>query len=356
MPQPLSSAVYGTCAGDLASLLPEQDGHLVVDLQTTTENFYANGVLVHNCLIIDDPVKSRAEANSRAYRDRVWNWYLDDLITRLEPAAALILIQTRWHHDDLAGRILGSDEARDWAIVNLPALAEENDPLCRPSGTALCPDRYDEQALARLKRLLADSFLALYQQRPTLETGEIIQREWFRYYRAQPAKFRYRLHSWDTAYKPAQINDPSVRTTWGETHEGYYLLDCWRERVEYPALKRQVMRDAERDEPDAVLIEDKASGQSLIQELRRDTRLPIVAIAPEGDKLIRASTASVHYESGQVFHPEHASWISEYEAELLQFPAGSTDDQVDSMSQALTWLARRLRHGGVASAGKREMR
>lgn len=329
----------------------------VYDIQVEgTSNFFAENVLVHNCIIIDDPIKSRLEANSRAYRERVWNWYLDDILTRLEPGAALVLIMTHWHHDDLAGRIRASDEVKDWEIVILPALAEDDDPLGRREGEALCPERYDEQALARLKRLLADSFLALYQQRPTLETGEIYKRDWFRYYRAAPAKYRYKIHSWDTAYKPGQINDPSVRTTWGETHEGYYLLDEWRERVEYPALKRQVKRDAERESPDAVLIEDRASGQSLIQELRRDTRLPIVAINPEGDKLIRASTASVHYESGQVFHPEHASWISEYEAELLQFPAGSHDDRVDSMSQALTWLAKRLRHGGVASAGKREMR
>src|SRR6185369_2890471 len=130
-------------------------------------------------IVIDDPVKSREEAESEVYREKVWSWYTDDLYTRLEPGGAMILIMTRWHMDDLAGRILASEGAAKWTVVNLPALAVENDALGRAMGEALCPERYDEAALEAIKSeggMSAYSFAALYQQDPRPRDGNMFPR------------------------------------------------------------------------------------------------------------------------------------------------------------------------------------
>jgi hypothetical protein len=138
-----------------------------------------------NLIVIDDPVKSRDEAESLAYRDRVWEWYTDDLYTRLEPGGSIILIMTRWHDDDLAGRILASDTAVDWTVISLPALAESNDPLDRDEGEPLNPERYDTAALLDIKQTLGSrSFTALYQQTPIPAEGGMFKRSWWKYYTA----------------------------------------------------------------------------------------------------------------------------------------------------------------------------
>ena len=154
-----------------------------------------------NLIIIDDPVKSREEAESEAYRRRVWNWYRDDMYTRLEPNGALVLIQTRWHEADLAGRLL--DEARQggeaWEVISLPALADENDPLGRPPGAALCPERYDVPALERIRGVLGTySFEALYQQRPRPAEGALFKRQWFKVVERAPDGLRW-VRYWDLA-------------------------------------------------------------------------------------------------------------------------------------------------------------
>lgn len=154
-------------------------------------------------IIVDDPIKSREEANSQAYRERVWTWWTDDLYTRLEPDAAIVLILTRWHMDDLAGRILASEDAPNWTVVSLPAFAEANDPLGRSEGEALCPERFDERDLAEIKAVQGSSFEALYQQRPSALEGSIFKREWWRYYREAP-RFSRIIQSWDTAFKAGQ--------------------------------------------------------------------------------------------------------------------------------------------------------
>jgi predicted phage terminase large subunit-like protein len=290
-------------------------------------------------IIIDDPIKSREEANSQAFRDRVFDWYRDDLFTRQEPGAAIILILTRWHLDDLAGRILASPEGSEWTTVTLPALAEANDPLGRAEGQALWPDRYDEAELARIRATLGSSFEALYQQRPSALEGAIFKREWWRYFREQP-KFQRVIQSWDTAFKAGQDNDYSVCLTWGETADGYYLIDRWKRRVEFPALKSTARTLAEQFNPSVVLVEDKASGQSLIQELQRDTKLPILPLGVDGDKITRAHVVTPTIETGRVFLPETAPWLADYVDAMASFPNAAHDDDVDATTQALSYLAR----------------
>lgn len=166
-------------------------------------------------------------------------------------------------------------------------------------------------------------------------SGGIIKVSWFGRYRIAPDRFLRILQSWDTAQKGNELNDYSVCTTWGETLTGLYLLDVFRKRMEYPELKRAARSLAERWMPNEVAIEDKGSGISLIQDLRSETRLPVIAVEPEGDKVLRASAESPAIEAGRVFLPESASWLIDYESEIGQFPLAANDDQMDSTSQAL---------------------
>ncbi|HLX30766.1 MAG TPA: phage terminase large subunit [Casimicrobiaceae bacterium] len=303
-------------------------------------------------IIIDDPVEGREEVTSKAYRDRAWNWYRDDISTRQAPGAVIILIMTRWSEDDLAGRILQSPEADAWTVVSLPALAEANDPLGRAEGAALWPvaadgtTRYDETYLARQKALLGSSFQALYQQRPSALEGAIFKREWWRYFREAP-RFHSILQSWDTAFKKGADNDYSVCTTWGQADAGYYLLDVWKRRVEFPELKAMVQTLGEQFKPNVVLVEDKASGQSLIQELQRDTRLPILPIKADTDKISRAYAVTPMIETGRVLLAEGAPWLTDYLDSMANFPNAAHDDDVDSTTQALNYLVGRNNETGL---------
>ena len=288
-------------------------------------------------ILIDDPIKSREEANSQAFRERLWTWYTDDLYTRQEPGAAIVLILTRWHMDDLAGRILASEEAAEWTVLSLPALAEASDPLGRSEGEALCPERFSERDLEQIRTVQGSSFAALYQQRPSALEGAIFKREWWRYFREAPTLHRI-VQSWDTAFKTGQDNDYSVCTTWGVGETGYYLLDVWKRRVEFAQLKGTVVTLGEQFKPDAVLVEDKASGQSLIQELQRDTRLPILPVKVDSDKVSRAYAVTPIIETGRVFLPESAPWLADYLDNMANFPNAAHDDDVDSTTQALNHL------------------
>lgn len=303
--------------------------------------------------LIDDPVKSRKEADSPTYRQNTWEWYLSDFRTRLKPGGAIIIIQTRWHEDDLSGRILPKDydfrsgwvTARDgerWFVLNFPAICERTDDgTGRQIGEALWPEYIGLPMLQQLKKTQGSrNWDALYQQRPRPGEGGIFKEAWVRRYAAIPPEANMVVHSWDTAQKPDQINDPSVCTVWnlGRGAPGYWLRDVFRDQIDYPTLRRKVINFAERDRPAAILIEDKSSGQSLIQDLRNSTTLPIIAIEPLGDKTFRANEVSAMVESGLVYLPERAPWLIDYEGEFFGFPLSTNDDQVDSTTQFLKWV------------------
>jgi predicted phage terminase large subunit-like protein len=291
-------------------------------------------------VIIDDPVKSREEAESDAYRERVWDWYRDDLYTRLEPGGQIILIQTRWHEDDLAGRILNSDNAKDWTVVSLPALAEENDPLWREVGEALCPARYDEKALADIQSVLKSSFYALYQQRPQPPSGNTFKTGWFA--RRNPIERQNAtlvIQAWDTAFKEGQENDRSACITLAAHSTGIYVLDAWRDTVAYPDLIRRMQQKAMQWAPDAILVEDKGSGTSAVQTLRGQTNLPIIAEPTHGrTKVERANQVTAFCEAGRVVFPQ-TPWADDLLDELIRFPTGAHDDQVDAFVYALHRIA-----------------
>ncbi len=193
--------------------------------------------------------------------------------------------------------------------------------------------------------------------------GGLIKAEWFKRYRTPPSEFLRVIQSWDTAYKPEQVNDPSVCTTWGETRLGWYLLDVFRDRVEYPALKRAAASLYQAWRPQAVLIEDKGSGQSLIQELRQgvamtgsNVRIPVIAIDPKGiNKVDRLIAVSSLFEAGMVYLPEVAPWTLDYEIELTIFPLAPHDDQVDSTSQFLKWAHENSASYDYAANGRKRV-
>lgn len=313
--------------------------------------------------LIDDPIKGREQAESPTIREKTWQAYVDDLQTRMIPGGWIGLVQTRWHEDDLAGRLLPKGyngesgmirctDGRDWEIINLPAQCERaDDPLGRAVGEYLWPEWFDESHWMPFKAQ-SRTWAALFQQRPRPDEGGVFKEAWARdRYGQIPIVASTVVHSWDTAQKEGELNDHSVCTTWhyGRGAPGYYLRDVYRKKLDYPALKRQVINMAERDRPSAILIEDKSSGQSLIQDLRDSTSLPVIAIEPHGNKIFRASEVSAMVEAGLLHLPDRAPWLADFEGEFFAFPLSSTFDQVDSVSQFLKWV--RTHSGRIESVG-----
>lgn len=292
-------------------------------------------------VIIDDPVKSKAEARSQAYRDRVWDWYRNDLFTRLEPNGAVILIMTRWHEDDLAGRILASDDGGNWRVLSLPAVAEEGDLLGREPGEPLWPERYDREALSEIELIEGLDWYALYQQRPTAETGEIFRREWWVecYVDRMPERYVAAGVYFDTAYGEKETNDYTAAVLGMRGVDGHiYLMPLLRERMEFPKLVDRV-RTVRRRWGLRVCVEKRASGQSLIQALRIEG-IPVIELNPGGrDKIARAHSVTEYFEAGMV-HLVRCSLLAALEEELVSFPNAKHDDLVDAAVYALRDLAR----------------
>lgn len=291
-------------------------------------------------VIIDDPHKNRQEAMSELIRGQVISWFQSTLYTRLAPEAALVVVQTRWHPNDLAGHLLAT-QADQWEVLSFPALDE--------SGNALWPERWPAERLLEIKQTIgSQAFEALYQQHPTPPEGSIVKRSWLRFYRELPKVIRT-WWSWDTAIKPGQDNDYSVGQLWAQCETGYYLVHQWRDRVAYPELKRQVQLLFQKHPTPEVLIEDRASGQQLVQDFSRGMGgggvMPVIGLIPGRDmplsKVERLNLVSPLFESGRVFLPEEAPWVSDYVEELTAFPTARHDDQVDATAQALCRLLAR---------------
>ena len=315
-------------------------------------------------LIIDDPVKNAQEANSRTMRNAVWEWFRSTAYTRLTPDGRIILVMTRWHHDDLAGRLLKAarEGGEQWEVIKLPAIAQDTDILGRMPGQALWPEygftveRYDQ-----IKQMVGSQiWAALYQQEPSPDVGATYKRTYFAHTYRELPKLAYNILSIDSAFKEGVANDYSVIAAWGRTDTDYYVRNVWRDRVDFPGLINAIQQQAALYQPDAIYIEDAASGQSAIQWLRTNTRLPIVAVTPQGSKLSRADAISPIFEAGKVwlpdlaFFPDAGIWLGEWIEEHIAFPKGVHDDQCDTTSQALTKMRQPLYAESVDNVLDRE--
>jgi predicted phage terminase large subunit-like protein len=313
-------------------------------------SFYATsigGVLTGkgaNLLILDDLVKDAQEAYSVTARASLKQWFEHVLYPRLEPGGRIVAIGTRWHSSDLLATLLTEYAADGWVTLSLPAIAEPADLLGRPEGAALWESRFPLDALQRIRTAIGSTaFSALYQQRPVAAEGAIFRKEWLQTYVSPPECFRI-VASMDTAFKVNESADYSVLQIWGETQSGYYLLDVLRERLTFPELISRTIAKCTYWRPHVVLIEDHASGQSLLQTLKLETTLPLLPIRAVGDKESRASAISPLFESGRVFIPQQATWLSDFLDELTSFPLAPHDDAVDALSQALGWMRGQSNH------------
>jgi predicted phage terminase large subunit-like protein len=292
-------------------------------------------------LILDDLIKDSSEANSDTVCRGIIEWLQHVAFTRLTPNGRVLAIATRWSERDPMGWIL---QQQGWTVLHLPAFAESAaDPLGREIGEALWPSHYPVEALEAIRADVGGRvFQTLYQGNVSASQGTIFKRDWFRHYQQPPESFSRIIQSWDTAFKAGATNDYSVCATFGETQNGFYLLALYRAKVEFPELKRQVAQQADFWRPSEILVEDKASGQSLIQELKLATSYPVIPVKIDRDKETRASAVTGYFEAGRILFPEGAVWLADLEDELASFPGGLHDDCVDAISQALN----RLRDSG----------
>ena len=295
-------------------------------------------------LIVDDPIKSRQEADSPVIRDRIWEEWQNSLKSRFAAGAKVIVIMTPWHEDDLAGRILRQEIHVQ--LLRLPVEAEAGDLLGRPLGAPLCPELgKGETWLKDFKRAYisdpkggARAWAALYQCSPRAEGGNLVPRSWWRRYdpRKRPL-FGTQVISVDAAFKADAQCDFVALTVWGKAGNDYYLLDCINRHLDFPGTLHAIRAMAKlHPEARAVLIEDKANGPAVIQTLQKE--LFCIPVTPKGGKVARVHAVSPAIESGHVFVPEGVSWAEEFLDQWTAFPAGKHDDMVDSASQALSWL------------------
>jgi predicted phage terminase large subunit-like protein len=294
-------------------------------------------------IVIDDPVKSRAEAESPTYRQRVLDWYQNDLYTRLHPGAAIVLIMTRWHSLDLAGQLLeqAADGGERWDVVTLPALAEENDPLGRQPGGALWPERYSPDDLARIKKAVGSyAFSALYQQTPRARDGGYFRAEWLPIVDPAP-RTGAACRGWDTAATPGS-GDYTAGVRIVREGERYIVTDSWRGQVS-PADRRARQRQiAELDGRNTVQHLAQDPGSAGVDQVEHDKRnlagFATVSQRVTGTKEVRAMPFAAACEAGLV-SLERGPWNRDFIDELCAFPTGKHDDQVDAASDAFNFVS-----------------
>lgn len=312
-----------------------------------------------DALFIDDPFKSSKDAESPAWREAVWNFWLSVGNTRLAPGAPVVVILTRWHQDDLAGRLLAAPDKHRWRLINIPAQADhdpakgESDPLGREVGEFLdsarrrTPEQWEQIKTAVGSRV----WNALYQGRPAPPEGSLFKRgDWQRFGpvtvirqadgTCRVASMDEVIQSWDMAFKDTKGSDYVVGQVWGRRGAEAYLLDQVRDRMDFPATCRAVEAlTAKWPQANAKIVEDKANGPAVIAQLR--TRVPgLIAVTPKDSKYARASAVAPFVEAHNVYLPDASSapWVNDFVEECAGFPLGAHDDQVDSMSQALSRL------------------
>lgn len=314
-----------------------------------------------NLAAVDDPFASREDAESPTIRDKVYDWFMDDFTTRLLPNSPVMIVATRWHEDDLCGRLeqmTKDNVGMPYEIINLPALAEEDDPLGRPEGEPLWGEFYTKAHLLNLRATMAPrGWNSLYCGRPVDVGGGVLKSDYITRYDKLPninepdSGIRRVTISVDSAIKATERHDWTVLTVWIENSDGrHYLADVIRQRVEFNELVKLVDRVALHWRANAILVEDKGSGTQYIQ-VRGATSatpsgIPVIPISAQvQSKEFRFDAITPMFSQGLVLLPKNAHWLPAYEREILTFPTGTFDDQVDSTSQYLEWARRGVRLG-----------
>lgn len=295
--------------------------------------------------IIDDPIKNQQEAESKIQRDKIFGWYQSTFYSRKENhprigKARILITQTRWHEDDLAGRLLemqDQEDADQWETVIFPAIAEEDEPR-RSRGEALWPTKYDLDDLATIKAQLGSrSWAALYQQRPSAVKGNIFKRSWFQHFTEAPrGTVNFYL---DTAYTKDSQNDSTAIIAYIKHQGRLYITHCDSVRLEFPELCRFIpayCKEHGYTGASRIWIEPKASGLSVYQQLKQETRLNLIKDKPPKDsKEARANMVTAKIEAGQVLLPEFGSWVDDFLEEVCAFPTAKHDDRVDCLVGAI---------------------
>ena len=299
-------------------------------------------------LLVDDPVDP-LRAMSDTERTTANDWFDQTYSTRLnnEKTGCIIIIMQRLHVDDLTGHVL---KKGGWEHLRIPMEAERNEIFdfgrvkhTRKKGDMMHEERFGKKEAKNKKTELGSyGWAGQFQQRPSPLEGGMVNLSWFNRYGAIPKRENVIrvIQSWDTAQKAKEVNDPWGGGTWFETEKGYYLVDSINQRMTYPDGKRTVIGWFDKWQPDVLLIEDKSSGEALIQDLRvhPSRAFPVIAIQPDGDKVTRMSTASPIIEAGNCWLPERAPWLVDFEQEIANFPNSADKGQVDQTSQFLNWV------------------
>lgn len=310
--------------------------------------------------IIDDPIKDAEEAYSQTVRDKIWDWYTSTFYTRLMPGGGIMIIMTRWHEDDLVGRILEQAklEGEHWDIVRFPAIAEEdeyyNGQLVRRIGEALHPERYSLEHLERIRKAVGERvWNALYQQRPSVREGEIFKAKNWQYLTPikplnmlseQERKEYFTglgitrvIQRWDTAIGGKRQNDFNACTTLGIAPSRYYVIEVFQDRMQYPELKRMMQLKYDQWKPYRVAVEGggSASGVATVQDLKKTVRIPIVDVPTVSDKVFRGQMVSPHQEAGLVYLFTGEPWVARFVENATAFPNVKHDDDMDSFIGAM---------------------
>lgn len=296
-------------------------------------------------LIIDDP-HNPSQIHSLKMRAKVIEWFEQTFVTRLnnKNTGSIVLVMQRLHEDDLSGYLLAT--SNNWIHLKIPVIAQINQVFLINNyeyqyikGDILHNSRDSRQQLVKLEREIGThNFAAQYLQEPISNNCAMLGKEDISYYETLPEQFNYLIQSWDTAIKVSENADYSVCTSWGVLDKKYYLISLFRQKLTYPELKNKVDKLAKRYNPKSILIEDKASGQQVIQDLRLDGMANIIAIKPRLDKITRFASIVSLFQAGSVQLPKQAAFNSVLLNELLAFPNCKNDDIIDSISQFLNFI------------------
>ena len=304
-------------------------------------------------IVLDDPIKNREIADSPVQREKIWGEFFNTVSTRLSAGGKVVIILTRWHEDDIAGRILADEGmAERTTLINLPCEAEENDLLGREVGEPLCPEpeglNKGKEWLADFKKAYASeqgvrAWNALFQGRPTSEEGNMLKREWWQYYDSKQyedgdLKFDKMIMSVDATFKDQNKNDYVAIGVWGKAGNRIYLIDAIKEHLNFPDTLRKIkVTKARYPQIADILIEDKANGSGIIQILRNEI-MGVIPVTPDASKEARVQEVSYVIEAGNVYLPNDKRITFDFIEECAAFPNGKHDDLVDMMSQAISRL------------------